>query len=96
MGPLLEGKPRLYLRECLSARSSSTLFPESVSSRLMERNFFKGILNGKKMGKKSDLGLVICSLVPGPGPPPTSDSLFNDLNSITKYKRNRNTGYFIC
>lgn len=48
MGPLPEGKPRLYLRECLSARSSSARFPESVSSRLMERNFFKGILRRKK------------------------------------------------
>lgn len=44
MGALLEGKPKLYLVECLPARSSSAVLPESVSSRLMERNFFKGIL----------------------------------------------------
>lgn len=34
----------MYLVECLPARSSSAVLPESVSSRLMERNFFKGIL----------------------------------------------------
>lgn len=36
----------MYLVMRLSARSSSTFLPESVSSRLTERNFFKGILKG--------------------------------------------------
>ena len=44
VGALLEGKPKLYFRECLGARSSSDVLPESVSCRRMERNFFKGIL----------------------------------------------------
>ena len=44
VGALLEGKPKLYLRECLGARSSSDVLPESVSCLRMERNFFKGIL----------------------------------------------------
>lgn len=58
MGPLLDGKPRLYLRECLSARSSWASLPESVSSRLMERNFFKGILREDNQDEKLDMWIV--------------------------------------
>lgn len=60
VGAWLEGKPKLYLRECLGARSSSALLPESVSSLLMERNFFKGILvvRTEIVGRKTDVLFV--------------------------------------